>query len=126
MDITCDQLTDFLFLKADMNKIPLAGSFELTSRCTLDCKMCYIHRRSSDKSAIAQEKDTGFWIDLATKARDAGMLILLLTGGEPLLRSDFNEIYTECKKLGLLISVNTNATLLDEDKIRLFMEYPPQ
>lgn len=126
LDITCDQLTDFLFLKADMNKIPLAGSFELTPRCTLDCKMCYIHRRSSDKSAIAQEKDTVFWIDLATKARDAGMLILLLTGGEPLLRSDFNEIYTECKKLGLLISVNTNATLLDDEKIRLFTEYPPQ
>ena len=109
-----------------MNKIPLAGSFELTPRCTLDCKMCYIHRRSSDKSAIAEEKDTKFWIDLATKARDAGMLILLLTGGEPLLRSDFDEIYRECKKLGLLVSVNTNATLLDEEKIRLFTEYPPQ
>lgn len=126
MDITCDQLTTFLFAKADMNKIPLAGSFELTPRCTLNCKMCYIHRKSSDKSVMAEEKDTGFWIDLATKARDSGMLILLLTGGEPLLRSDFDEIYTECKKLGLLISVNTNATLLDEDKIRLFTEYPPQ
>lgn len=126
MDITCDQLTNFLFAKADMNKIPLAGSFELTSRCTLNCKMCYIHRCCSDKTAIAEEKDTRFWIDLATKARDAGMLILLLTGGEPLLRSDFDEIYTECKKLGMLISVNTNATLLDEDKIRLFTEYPPQ
>ena len=126
MDITCNQLTDFLFAKADMNKIPLAGSFELTPRCTLDCKMCYIHRKSSDKSAIAEEKDTKFWIDLATKARDAGMLILLLTGGEPLLRSDFDEIYKECKKLGLLVSVNTNATLLNEDKIRLFTEYPPQ
>lgn len=126
MDITCDQLTTFLFAKADINKIPLAGSFELTSRCTLDCKMCYIHKRSSDKSAIAEEKDAKFWIDLAAKARDSGMLMLLLTGGEPLLRSDFDEIYTECKKLGLLVSVNTNATLLNEDKIRLFTEYPPQ
>lgn len=125
MDISCTQLTDYLFAKADINKIPLAGSFELTPRCTLDCKMCYIHRRSSDKSAIAEEKDAHFWIDLAAKARDAGMLILLLTGGEPLLRKDFDEIYKECKKLGLLVSVNTNATLIDEDKIRLFTEYPP-
>ena len=126
MDITCNQLTDFLFVKADINKIPLAGSFELTPRCTLDCKMCYIHRRTDDKSAIAEEKDARFWVNLAEKAKDKGMLILLLTGGEPLLRSDFNEIYTECKKLGLLISVNTNATLIDEDKIRLFTKYPPQ
>lgn len=125
MDINCDQLTQFLFAKADMNKIPLAGSFELTSRCTLDCKMCYIHKRSCSKEAIEQEKDARFWIDLAEKARDSGMLMLLLTGGEPLLRSDFNEIYTECKKLGLLVSVNTNATLIDDDKIRLFTEYPP-
>lgn len=125
MDVTCNQLTDFLFSKADAMKIPLAGSFELTSRCTLNCKMCYIHRSSLDKSATSEEKETSFWVDLASKARDAGMLMLLLTGGEPMLRSDFDEIYRECKKLGLLVSVNTNATLIDEDKLRLFSEYPP-
>lgn len=125
MDITCNQLTDFLFAKADAKGIPLAGSFELTPRCTLNCKMCYIHKSSFDKTAIAEEKDTGFWLDLAKDARDAGMLMLLLTGGEPMLRSDFDEIYRECKKLGLLVSVNTNATLIDEDKLRLFSEYPP-
>lgn len=125
MDITCNQLTDFLFIKADAKGIPLAGSFELTPRCTLNCKMCYIHKSSFDKTAIAEEKDTGFWLDLAKDARDAGMLMLLLTGGEPMLRPDFDEIYRECKKLGLLVSVNTNATLIDEDKLRLFSEYPP-
>lgn len=125
MDITCNQLTDFLFAKADAKGIPLAGSFELTPRCTLNCRMCYIHRSSLDKSAIAEEKDTAFWLNLAKDARDAGMLILLLTGGEPMLRPDFDEIYRECKKLGLLVSVNTNATLIDEDKLRLFSEYPP-
>ncbi len=126
MNISFDQLLAMLFAKADINKVPLAGSFELTSRCTLDCKMCYVHRRECDKSAIAEEKDTAFWIDLAEKAKDAGMLVLLLTGGEPLLRKDFDEIYTACKKLGMIISVNTNATLIDENKIRLFKELPPQ
>lgn len=125
MDITCNQLTDFLFAKADAKGIPLAGSFELTPRCTLNCKMCYIHKSSLDKSAIAEEKDTAFWLNLAKDARDAGMLILLLTGGEPMLRPDFDEIYRECKKLGLLVSVNTNATLIDEDKLQLFTKYPP-
>lgn len=125
MDITCNQLTDFLFAKADAKGIPFAGSFELTPRCTLNCKMCYVHKSSLDKSAIAEEKDTAFWLGLAKDARDAGMLMLLLTGGEPMLRPDFDEIYRECKKLGLLVSVNTNATLIDEDKLRLFSEYPP-
>ncbi len=124
MDFTCDQLTDFLFAKADIGKIPLAGSFELTPRCTLNCKMCYIHRQGLCHS-VADEKSTAFWIDLATKARDSGMLMLLLTGGEPTMRSDFDEIYRECKKLGLLVSVNTNATLIDDKKIRLFEKYPP-
>ena len=123
MDITHSQLTDFLFAKADINRIPLAGSFELTPRCTLNCKMCYIHKSSCDKSAISEEKDASFWINLATQAKDAGMLILLLTGGEPLLRQDFEEIYVACKKLGLLVSVNTNATLLDSEKIKLFEKH---
>lgn len=125
MDITYDNLITLLYAKADLNKIPLGGSFELTPRCTLNCKMCYIHRRENDKSVLSLEKNTSFWIDLAKKARDSGMLMLLLTGGEPLLRQDFDEIYVACKKLGLLVSINTNATLIDEAKIELFKQYPP-
>lgn len=125
MDVTCDALLAILFAKADINKVPLGGSFELTPRCTLDCKMCYIHRKETDKSVLTLEKDAKFWIDLAEKARDAGTLLLLLTGGEPMLRPDFDEIYVACKKLGLLVTVNTNATLIDDEKIRLFQEYPP-
>lgn len=126
MDISYDRLISLLFAKADINKVPLGGSFELTPRCTLNCKMCYIHQQKLDKSAIVQERDTRFWVDLATQAKDAGTLLLLLTGGEPMLRADFDEIYTECKKLGFLTSVNTNATLIDDSKIRLFSKYPPQ
>lgn len=125
MDITYDNLLTLLYAKADINKIPLGGSFELTERCTLDCKMCYIHCRENDKTALALERDTAFWISLAQKARDSGMLMLLLTGGEPLLRQDFDEIYVACKKMGLLVTVNTNATLIDEAKIELFKQYPP-
>lgn len=120
-----DRLMTVLFAKADTQKIPLSGSFELTSRCTLECKMCYIHRRELDCAARRGEKDARFWLDLARKARDSGALLVLLTGGEPMLHPDFDEIYLGCKKLGLLVSVNTNATLIDESKIRLFSQYPP-
>ncbi len=126
MELAYDRLIKSLFAKADKSGLPLSGSFELTSRCTLNCKMCYIHRNESDKSAILQEKDTSWWLYTAKKAKDAGTLLLLLTGGEPMVRQDFDEIYSECKKMGFLLSVNTNATLIDENKIRLFSELPPQ
>lgn len=123
MDISYDILINGLFAKADKSKFPLGGTFELTSRCTLNCKMCYIHRSQADSGG---EMSAEWWLDLAAKARDSGMLLLLLTGGEPMLRQDFDEIYTGCKNLGLLVSVNTNATLIDDRKLRLFADKPPQ
>lgn len=126
MEITYDAFISRLFAKATSSGTPLSGTFELTPRCTLDCKMCYIHNKATDRDVIEKEKSTEWWIDLAKKTQEAGMLLLLLTGGEPLLRKDFNEIYLACKKMGLLISVNTNATRINEEKIKLFKENPPQ
>ena len=126
MELTYDTFISRLFDKATQTGTPLSGTFELTSRCTLDCKMCYIHSKARDKEVIKKEKPTEWWLDLAKKAQKSGMLLLLLTGGEPMLRQDFDEIYLACKKMGLLISINTNATLIDEEKIRLFKENPPQ
>lgn len=115
-----------LFSKADEKSIPLSGAFELTSRCPFDCKMCYVHRKENDCEAIKQEKSTEWWINLAEEAKSAGMLMVLLTGGEPLLRKDFETIYLHAKKTGLLVSVNTNGLLIDDEKVKFFSENPPQ
>ena len=53
------------------------------------------------------------------------MLFLLLTGGEPLLRSDFRYLLTELKKMGLLVSVNSNGSLIDKDWLDFFRHEPP-
>lgn len=126
MEVNYDLFVNTLFMKAQAKGIPLSGSFELTARCNFDCRMCYIHRRSRDREALMGEKNADWWVTLAKQAKEHGTLLLLLTGGEPLLRRDFDEIYTACKSLGLLTSVNTNGVLLDEDKLRLLREYPPQ
>lgn len=126
MELTYDAFISQLFMKATQTGTPLSGTFELTSRCTLDCKMCYIHSKARDKEVIKKEKPTKWWLDLAEKAQKNGMLLLLLTGGEPMLREDFDGIYLACKKMGLLVTINTNATLIDEEKIKLFKENPPQ
>ncbi len=126
MGLEYDLFISKIFSKADKESIPLSGSFELTARCPLDCKMCYIHRKANDCEAIKQEKDTEWWLRLTEEAKNAGLFMLLLTGGEPLLRNDFEEIYLNAKRNGLLVSVNTNGLLIDESKVRFFAENLPQ
>lgn len=123
--MTFTEYTNYLFHKSANRGIPLSGTFELTSRCNLDCKMCYIHRRENDAEAIKSELTAKEWLAIAKEAVNSGMLFVLLTGGEPLLRPDFPEIYLGCRKLGLMVSVNTNGTLIDERIADLFAFCPP-
>ena len=100
--------------------MPVAGNFELTGRCNFGCKMCYVH--DSDGT---DELSTDQWIEIGRQAVEKGMVFLLLTGGEPFLRKDFKEIYSALKKLGLLISINTNGSLIDQDMFDFLSENPP-
>lgn len=117
--------SNYLFAKAGERGIPLSGTFELTARCNLDCRMCYIHKRANDRAVLARELDTKTWLALAEDCREAGMLNLLLTGGEPLLRPDFREIYTACRQMGFLVSINSNATRIDDEMVRFLAADPP-
>ena len=117
--------SNYLFAKAGLQGIPLSGTFELTARCNLDCRMCYIHKRANDAMALAGERTAAQWLALAEECRTAGTLLLLLTGGEPMLRPDFREIYTGCRRLGLMVSINSNAVLIDEDMLRFLAADPP-
>ena len=115
------QIASFLHMRCGKKGIPLAGNFELTARCNFSCRMCYVHQeKDRDKELSAEE-----WISLGRTARDNGMLFLLLTGGEPFLRSDFARIYTELRKMGLMISINTNGSLLTDELMEIFRQYPP-
>ena len=114
----------YLHRKSAAAGVPLSGTFELTRRCNFRCRMCYIHT-GADASGGAGELTAGQWIDLGHQAADAGMLFLLLTGGEPLLRDDFGEIYEGLGKLGLCVSVNTNGSLLQGRAAALFEKKPP-
>ena len=100
--------------------LPIAGNFELTSNCNFNCKMCYVHN-TNHKEALSTED----WIELGRTARDAGMVFLLLTGGEPFLRKDFKEIYSSLLEMGLLISINTNASLIDDEMFEFMVKHPP-
>lgn len=103
---------------------PLAGTFELTSGCNFNCGMCYIHEKDAVPDA-SRELSAAQWLDIGKQAVDAGTLFLLLTGGEPLLRRDFAEIYSGLKRLGLMISINTNGSLLFGETATLLEKEPP-
>jgi radical SAM protein with 4Fe4S-binding SPASM domain len=98
--------------KAVGQRIPLAGSIEVTDRCNLRCVHCYINLPAADRQAQERELTCRELCGLLDQIVDEGCLWLLLTGGEPLIRSDFLHIYTYAKRKGLLITLFTNGSLV--------------
>lgn len=119
-------LTKYMYNKAAAAKIPLGGTFELTPVCNFKCRMCYVRKtpeevRAHNRSCMTAEQ----WIAIAEEARDAGMLYLLLTGGEPFLWPDFWMLYEKLSRMGFLISINTNGSLIDEQAVKKLKKMPP-
>lgn len=120
-------LTDYLYAKACAKRVPLNGTFELSPVCNFACRMCYVRKTAKE----VRESPRGIltlddWRRIAREAREAGMLDLLLTGGEPLLWPDFWTLYEELVNMGFLVSINTNGSLIDEKAIARFRKRPPQ
>ncbi len=109
-------------LSALPGAFPIAGSLELTLRCNVRCRHCYILY----PGATTGEMSTDEVKAILDKLADQGVLFLLLTGGEIFARCDFREIYLHAKKLGFLLTLFTNATLIDEDTANFLAEWPPR
>lgn len=109
-----NQISEYLHNKAMRARVPLSGTFELTPVCNMDCRMCYVRMSRPQQEAIAPLRTTEEWLELARTAKDRGMVFLLLTGGEPLLRPDFVRLLKEINAMGIVTTVNTNGTLITE------------
>jgi len=122
-----EPLADFpLWQTIDDKRIPLSFDLELTARCNNNCRHCYINLPASDQNAKEKELSLTEIKDLVHQAANLGTLWCLITGGEPLLRKDFSDIYLFIKKQGLLVSVFTNACLITPEHIKLFQDFPPR
>jgi radical SAM protein with 4Fe4S-binding SPASM domain len=99
--------------------------FEITSTCNLRCVHCYLGHltdtSSQSKKELSTEEIKKIIVDLA----DHGCLFLLITGGEPLTRKDFKEIYEFAIKKNFVLTLFTNGTLLTSDLISFFKNQPP-
>ena len=109
-----DQIVKRLWHKAGPARIPLGGAFELLPVCNLHCKMCYVRKSMAEVNQMGGLLPAEQWLEFARQASAEGLLFPLLTGGEPFLRKDFQEIFAKMQEMGLQVSINSNASLISE------------
>ncbi|MBU4491985.1 MAG: radical SAM protein [Euryarchaeota archaeon] len=124
-EISLAQFGERLHNNAVAKRIPIGGSLELTFRCNLRCAHCYCNLPANDQDAIDKELSTEEAFNIFGQIAEAGCLWLLITGGEPLLRKDFLEIYTYAKKKGFIITLFTNGTLITPEIADYLVQWPP-
>jgi len=93
--------------------------WELTNLCNLRCVHCYLSDDARRELSTVEIKNV---ID---QLHELGVMWLTFSGGEPLLRRDFSEIYEYAHGLGFLIHVFTNGTRFTQPIIDLFIQKPP-
>jgi len=87
-------------------------AWETTRRCNLSCKHC---RAVAEDHPYDNELDTQASFRLLDQIREVGTPIIILTGGEPLLRDDIFDIAAYGDKIGLRMVMAPNGTLLDKE-----------
>ncbi|WJW75438.1 heme d1 biosynthesis radical SAM protein NirJ [Thiohalobacter sp. IOR34] len=88
--------------------------WNLVRRCNLTCKHCYSISADKDfPGELSSDEVYAVMEDL----KDYGVPVLILSGGEPLLRPDIYDISRRAKALGFYVGLSTNGTLIDEDNI---------
>lgn len=115
-----------LWKKMELKRLPFLFDLEITARCNLNCRHCYINLPAADRLAESKELSLDEMQEIVDEAVSLGALWCVVTGGEPLLRDDFLDMYLHLKKKGLLVSIFTNATLVTPDHIRVFTRFPPR
>ena len=92
------------------DRVPVSGMIELTRRCNLKCVHCYLGE-GADRSGHG-EMTTEQVFDVVDQITAAGCLYLTITGGDPMMRKDFPEVYRHAKESGLLVTVMCDGVLV--------------
>ncbi len=88
--------------------------WNLVRRCNLTCKHCY--SISADKD-FPGELSTTEVFQVMDDLKRFRVPVLILSGGEPLLRPDIFDIAHHAKQMGFYVGLSSNGTLIDEDNI---------
>ena len=95
-------------------KPPVGLLAELTHRCPLQCPYC---SNPLALERVANELPTEVWLDVLAQAAELGVLQLHLSGGEPTVRRDLEEIIAQAAKVGLYSNLITAGVLLTRDRL---------
>lgn len=96
---------------------PFLVALNLTRRCNLACAHCYLDagtRRNGDGAELATAEVVEVFDGIASLG---GETMVVLTGGEPLLRPDLEALARHATGLGLMVVVGTNGTMLDAGRV---------
>ena len=88
--------------------------WNLIRRCNLTCKHCYA--TSADRD-FPGELSTHQVFDVMDNLKAFGVPVLILSGGEPLMRPDIFDISHRAKDMGFYVGLSSNGTLIDESNI---------
>ena len=107
-------------------RIPLDGSIELTHRCNLRCVHCYLGDQDAIRRHRQDEMSTRQIMNLIDEIVDAGALNFTFSGGDPMVRKDFPELYIYAVKKGLLVTIFCDGVLVSDKIIDVFNTFPPR
>ncbi len=93
--------------------------WNLLRRCNLTCKHCYSTSTDSD---FRGELETAEILRGIDDLRAAGVRVLILSGGEPLMHPDLFEIAAHARQAGMFVALSSNGTLIDEGNIQRVAE----
>ena len=105
---------------ASKNRIPIIGNFELTRKCPLNCLICY-----NDRKIGVPEMGVEQIFSIIYQLAELGCLYINLTGGDPLVRGDFESIYEYIISKGICPSVESSLVYLPQRLIELFKKRSP-
>ena len=78
-------LEQLMMQQAVQKRSPINGSLELLPLCNMNCDMCYVRLSREEMETKGHIRSADEWLDIARQMQKAGVLFLLLTGGEPIL-----------------------------------------
>ena len=90
----------------------------ITNRCNLHCKGCYA---IAHKRKLEQEMPANRWEELFNEAKQLGVSVIMLAGGEPFVRSEIIE--SAAKQKEIIFPVFTNGTLINDDNVNMLKRY---
>lgn len=103
-----------------MEYLPYIVSWNITERCNLRCPHCYMDSGDEVSSQELTTDEARLVIDELTYLNRN--LMLVLSGGEPMLRKDIYEIISYAREGGFIVVMGSNGTLIKEEELRLLKE----